>query len=79
MSIHDKQMPKGWHTIKSVLLKEIHMAANFHLCCEAASALFHARLIGESIAEESNGRGSDGQLIGEGTTPQEQNNDKANY
>lgn len=53
MSLHDKEMPKGWHTIKSVLLKEIHTAANFHLCCLAVDALFHARLIGEGISKES--------------------------
>ncbi len=62
--IHDKQMPRGWHTIKSVLLKEIRTAANFHLCCEAASALFHARLIGESIAKEVGTGREDGTVVG---------------
>ena len=52
MSEHDNFMPDGWHAIKSVLLTEISTAANFHLCREAASALFHARLIGEEIAKE---------------------------
>lgn len=52
MSLHDDEMPKGWHTIKSVLLKEIHTAANFHLCCLAADALFHARLVGEGCAKK---------------------------
>ena len=49
---NDNHMPSGWHTIKSVLLKEIRMAGNFHLCISAADALFHARLLGESIARE---------------------------
>lgn len=53
MSLHDDYMPRGWHTIKSVLITEIATAANFHLCDRAATALFHARLIGESIARES--------------------------
>lgn len=57
--MHDNEMPDGWHTIKSVLLKEIRSAATFHLCSEAASALFHARLIGESIARESAGDAQD--------------------
>lgn len=52
-TVHDSQMPDGWHTIKSVLLNELRTAANFHLCCRAAGALFHARLIGEGIARES--------------------------
>jgi len=51
-NVHDDAMPQGWHTIKSVLLKEIRTAANFHLCAQGADALFHARLIGESIARE---------------------------
>ena len=50
--MNDEQMPKGWHTIKSVLLTELKTASNLHLCCEAAEALFHARLIGESISKE---------------------------
>lgn len=50
---HDSHMPQGWHTIKSVLLREFRTARNFHLCVEAADALFHARLIGEQIAREA--------------------------
>ncbi len=50
--IHDSSMPVGWHQIKSVLLIEICTASNFHLCERAASALFHARLIGEGITGE---------------------------
>lgn len=60
MSFHDDYMPKGWHTIKSVLLKEMRTAANFHLCCQCASALFHARLIGEKIAKEPGTQREDG-------------------
>lgn len=52
-AIHDSLMPKGWHTIKSVLLNEMRLAANFHLCCQVADGLFHARLIGERIARET--------------------------
>ena len=52
--MNDEYMPKGWHTIKCVLLKELRTAGSFHLCCECADALFHARLIGESIAKETN-------------------------
>ena len=52
-SLHDDAMPKGWHTIKSVLLTEMHTAANFHLCCLAADALFHARLVGEGCAKKN--------------------------
>ena len=65
MSVHDKQMPKGWHQIKCVLLKELRTAANFHLCCEVAGALFHARLIGESIAKEMGAALGGGQVVGE--------------
>ena len=50
MRTHDNEMPEGWHTVKSVLLNEICTAATFHLCTQAADALFHARLIGESCA-----------------------------
>lgn len=52
MSEHDSRMPRGWHTIKSVLLTELATAANFHHCVRAADALFHARLLGESCARE---------------------------
>lgn len=51
--MHDDHMPQGWHLIKSVLLKELKTASSFHLCHEAAQALFHARLIGESISREA--------------------------
>ena len=50
---HDSFMPQGWHTIKSVLLTEMKCAANFHHCCEAADALFHARLLGGQVAREN--------------------------
>lgn len=63
-SVHDNKMPQGWHTIKSVLLKEIKTAANFHLCMEAADALFHARLIGEGIAREFGTKLSDNSIVG---------------
>ena len=53
MKFSDKDMPHGWHSIKSVLIGEIAASSNFHQCVAAANALFHARLIGESIAAES--------------------------
>ena len=64
MDIHDKQMPHGWHTIKSVLLTELRTAGNFHLCKQAADALFHARLIGEGIAKEMGTQLENGQIFG---------------
>ena len=67
--IHDNKMPGGWHMIKSVLLKEMQTAANFHLCEQAAGALFHARLIGESIAREMHGLDYNGMVRGEDATP----------
>lgn len=62
--IHDQQMPKGWHTIKSVLLTEMRTAANFHLCMCAADALFHARLVGQSIARQYGTRTEGGTVMG---------------
>jgi hypothetical protein len=50
--INDSMMPAGWHTIKSTLLVEMQTATNFHHCVEVANSLFHARLIGQGIAEE---------------------------
>ena len=50
---HDREMPEGWHIIKSVLIDEIRTASNFDLCHRAADALFHARFIGERVAKES--------------------------
>ena len=73
--IHDKKMPEGWHTIKSVLLTEICTAANFHLCNRAADALFHARLIGEGIAREMHGLDSDGCCAVEACDPQNEDPD----
>lgn len=49
---HDSRMPKGWHTIKTVLLKEMASAETFYLCELAADALFHARLLGEGCARD---------------------------
>jgi hypothetical protein len=72
MSEHDKQMPQGWHTIKSVLLKEMATAANFHLCIECADALFHARLIGESIANEFGTILQNGSTVGESEKAQDE-------
>lgn len=51
--VHDRDMPKGYHLIKNVLLDEIATAQNFYLCCKAADALFHARLLAKGVAEET--------------------------
>ena len=64
MKIHDNHMPKGWHQIKCALLDEIATAANFDLCKRGADALFHARLIGQSIANEFGTECENGQMVG---------------
>jgi len=64
MTIHDDFMPKGWHTIKSVLLNEMITASNYHLCCNCADALFHARLIGEAISKEFGTKSENGHVVG---------------
>lgn len=51
--MNDNEMPTGWHQIKSHLLNEMCLAANFHHCKRIASALFHARLLGEKVAKEN--------------------------
>jgi len=51
MSVHDSFMPKGWHLIKSVLIKEMVTASSFHVCNQIADALFHARLVGEGVVK----------------------------
>ncbi len=50
--VQDVDMPEGWHQLKSMLLHELKLAANFHHCCEIASGLMHARLLGERVARE---------------------------
>lgn len=51
--IHDARMPRGWHTVKLVLLGEIHTSDTWDKIVRAADALFHARLIGEGMANDS--------------------------
>jgi len=51
--MNDRDMPQGWHQIKSILVKEIKTASNFHLCIEYSDALFHARLLGEKVARDT--------------------------
>lgn len=50
--MHDRLLPREWHTVKSVLLTEMATAGTFHLCSKVADALFHARLLAESCARE---------------------------
>ena len=59
MSMHDNQMPKGWHLIKTVLLEEMKTAKSFHLCILCADALFHARLLGRQVARNTEMRQQD--------------------
>ena len=50
--IHDDYMPRGWHTVKLVLLAEMNTANTFYKCQKVADAIFHARLVGENIAKD---------------------------
>lgn len=50
--MHDSKMPKEWHTIKSVLVKEMCYADTFQHAIQCADALFHCRLMGESVARD---------------------------
>jgi hypothetical protein len=54
MPVMDAQMPREWHTIKSVLLTEMRTADTFQHCIDVADALFHARLLGQTIYRTCN-------------------------
>jgi hypothetical protein len=45
-------MPKSWHMLKCVLLKEIATAETYNEVELAIDALFHARLLAENCKRE---------------------------
>ena len=51
-ALNDREMPKEWPRIRSIVLKEMRTCTTFHdvICC--ADALFHARLLARGVARE---------------------------
>lgn len=50
---YEQEMPKEWHFIRRVLVKELSRAATFHDCVVITDALFHVRLVAESMARDA--------------------------